>query len=199
MSDLTTKAKCKLQLGIATTDTTSDDILDDIVTGISSQIETFCNRNFTRATYTQYIDTLETDQKLFVKNAPIVSITSLKYRGGTFGVPVWYDFIADYYYVSKEMGRIAFAGKLPKAEDYVQCIYVGGYLIDFANETDITKHTLPADLSGIATDMACEAYNLRKSGGVASESTEGQSVSYKQTSTNDMEKKLSAYRNYNLT
>jgi hypothetical protein len=197
MSDLTTKEKVKLQLGIS--GTTDDTLIDDIIAGISAQIETFCNREFTEATYTEYFDTTDgNNQKLFLRNTPVSSLTSVQYRGGTWGTPIWHNFIADYYFLTSNIGRVAFAGKLPEEEDYVKIVYVGGYKIDFTHETDITKHTLPADLEAIATDMVCQSYNLRATGGIKSESTEGQSVTFGEMTSVEIEKKLAPYRNYNI-
>lgn len=197
MADLTTTAKVKEQLGIPTATTTYDTLIAGIVTDTSAQVEAFCNRNFLEASYTQYFDTCYGDTKLFLKNYPVSSITTVKYRGGNYGTPTWYSYPTTEYLLNAESGKISFAGKMPEAERFIQAIYTGGYKIDFAHEGTAT-HTLPTDLTTIVTDLCATSYNLLKTGGIASESTEGQSVTYKDITEEMTQKRLSRYRNYNI-
>jgi hypothetical protein len=199
MADLTTKDKVKTYLGI--TSVTSDTAITSIVSSISSQIEVYCNRSFESTTYTQYFDTTEGYKKIFLKNYPVASLTSVQYRDGTWGNITWTNFNSSDYLLSESTGKLNFAYALPQAEKYVKVVYTGGYLIDFTNENDITKHTLPSALTQIATEMSAQTFNLSKSAGIQTESTEGQSISY-QSSTNDSsfnsaKKRLDLFRNYN--
>ena len=199
MADLTTKDKVKTYLGI--TSATSDTAITSIVSSISSQIEVYCNRSFTSTTYTEYFDTTEGYKKIFLKNYPIATLTSVQYRDGTWGNITWTDFNSNDYLLSESSGKLNFAYSLPEAEKYVKVVYVGGYKIDFTNESDITKHTLPASLTQIATEMSAQTFNLAKSSGILSESTEGQSITYQSaqsdSSFNSVKKKLDLFRNYN--
>jgi len=69
--DLTTKEKVKAYLGI--TDTSSDDIIDDIVTAVSCEIELYCNRQFELDTYSEQIIGNGEDTVL-LRNTPIEGI-----------------------------------------------------------------------------------------------------------------------------
>lgn len=196
MADLTTASKVKTFLGISSS--TYDMLLASLVSSISSQVETFCNRTFVRGTYTEYFDTELGDKKIFPSNYPIVSLTSVQYQTGTWDNLTWLDFPASYYLLNSEMGKISFGSPLPEAEKYIKVVYVGGYLIDFANETDNTKHTLPADLSLLVTEMAAQSFNNRQAQGISNMSTEGQSITYKEVDINkDLSSRLSRYINYN--
>lgn len=192
MSNLTTKEKVKTQLGIS--GTTHDTLLDELIKNATASIERYCKRNFTRGTYTEYFDTEKFENKLFVRNFPVISLTSVKYRGGTWASISWLDFNANDYLLG-DYGKVSFAFFLPEAEKYVQIIYVGGYLIDFSNELNATLHTLPADLTQITTDIVALQFNQRTSAGISNESTEGQSITYKDSDlTTVFASKLSPYR-----
>lgn len=195
MTALTTSTKVKNYLGIS--GSTYDTLLTDLINSISSQVETFCGRQFTRGTYTEYFDTCYGDKKIFLANYPVISLTSFKYQTGTWANIVYQDYNANDFLLNGDMGKITMAGTLPEAEKYLQAVYVGGYLIDFANETDILKHTLPADLALTVTELVAQAFTQRQAQGVNSMSTEGQSISYKTVDTErDFTTKLARYINY---
>lgn len=196
MADLTTKTKVKSFLGIS--GSTYDTILDTLCKNVSAQIERYCNRSFTRATYTEYFDTKQGESKIFLRNFPIVSLTTVKYRTGSYGSPTWTSFGADDYLLSESLGKISFAVNFPEAEKYLEIIYVGGYLIDFATEGSAT-HTLPSEIEQCATEWVASIFNTRKAKGVLTESTEGQSITFKETASGkEFLAGLSAYRNLNI-
>ena len=196
MSDLTTYAKVKQFLGISSAGDNS--VFAVLVKSVSAEIETYCNREFTETTYTEYIDTDSGQKKVFLKNFPVASITTLKYRQGTFGNPQWFSFPSDDYMLSGSMGKITFSGSLPEAEKFIEAIYVGGYKIDFDNESNSSLHTLPADITQVATEWAAKVYNNRKNAGIASESTEGQSITFKADKIpEEFKDRLAPYKSYN--
>lgn len=193
---LTTTTKVKTYLGIS--GTTYDTLIDSLVKSVSSSIERYCKRKFERDTYTEYFDT-DGEKYLFLDNFPVASITSIQYSNGVWSNITWLDVNDDDYLLS-ENGKIAFAYHLPSREKYLKIVYLGGFLVDFANETDDTKHTLPFDLTQIATEMVAQTYNLRTTGGVQSESTEGQSITYKNDSDvlKAYSSRLDAYRSIKI-
>jgi len=201
MTQLTTTQKVKDYLGIvsATTDTT----ITELVKNYSNQVEAFCSRSFESTTYTEYFDTQDGDSKIFLRNYPTTTVSSIQYRTGTWGNITWSDFNENDYLINDNQGKIAFSYRFPALEKYLKVVYTGGYLIDFSNESDITKHTLPFDLTQTVTEMVANAFNLRKTGGISSETTEGQSITY-QTGNRDLTKnsdyrdRLNRYRNFNL-
>jgi hypothetical protein len=198
---LTTTQKVKDYLGIvsATTDTT----ITELVKNYSNQVEAFCSRSFGSTTYTEYFDTQDGDSKIFLRNYPTTTVSTIQYRTGTWGNITWSDFNENDYLVNDEQGKIAFSYRFPAFEKYIKVVYTGGYLIDFANESNPALHTLPFDLTQTVTEMVASAFNLRKTGGISSETTEGQSITY-QTGNRDMTKnsdyrdRLNRYRNFNL-
>jgi uncharacterized phiE125 gp8 family phage protein len=195
MSDITTKSKVKSYLGLS--GTTHDTLLDELIKNATASIERYCNRNFTEATYTEYFDT-EPVAKLFLRNFPVSSLTSVQYRNGTWGAITWENLnINDY--LLNENGKVSLAFVLPQAEKYIKIVYVGGYKIDFANETNPALHNLPADLTQIATEIVAQTFNQRTSVGISNETTEGQSITYKDSDvTKQYSSRLMSYRSINV-
>ncbi len=76
MADLTTLATVKEYLDIESADTSSDSLLGRLITASSRQVETYCNRVFEIAAYSDTYDGNASDI-LFLKNSPIISVTSL--------------------------------------------------------------------------------------------------------------------------
>jgi hypothetical protein len=76
MANLTTLCKLKMFLGISDDDTSEDLALKQLITEVSSLIETHCNRIWGAATYTEYYSGDGTS-KLILTNTPVVSITSI--------------------------------------------------------------------------------------------------------------------------
>jgi uncharacterized phiE125 gp8 family phage protein len=196
MSDLTTKTKVKNYLGIS--GTTHDDLLDELIKNASASIERFCNRSFEEDDYTEYFDTTKGFNKLFLRNYPVASLTSVKYRSGTWGAITWESLNVNDY-ILNDNGKVAFAFAFPQAEKYIEIVYTGGYKIDFTDELDTASHTLPFDLTQIATEIVAQTFNLRTSVGISNESTEGQSITYKDSDvTKQYQSRLLAFRNVNI-
>ena len=192
--DLTTTAKVKSYLGV--TSTTYDTLLADLITSISAQVETFCGRQFSRGTFTEYYDT-NGETKIFLPNYPVVSVTSVKYQNGAWGNITWTTLPTSSYLLNTVMGKISFIAPLPEAESFLEVIYVGGYLIDFTAPTDPLKHTLPTDLTLAVTQLVAQAFTQRQAQGIGSMSTEGQSITYKAVDQSpDFTKRLASYINY---
>jgi len=196
MADLTTKAKVKSFLGIASGVTTYDTLFDTLCKNVSALIERYCNRTFTETSYTEYFDVNSGDEYVFLRNFPVASLTSVKYRTGPYSAIVWQDFNANDYLLYESRGRIKFCVRLPEADKYIQVVYTGGYKIDFTHETDPLLHTLPGDLEQIATEWVAKIYNMRKAQGILSESTEGQSITFKESNSGkEFRDGLSSYKN----
>jgi uncharacterized phiE125 gp8 family phage protein len=195
MSNITTKEKVKTFLGIS--GTTHDNLIDELIKNATASIERFCNRSFTEATFTEYFDT-DKVFKLFLRNFPVSSLTSVQYRGGTWGAITWLDLNVNDYLLN-DNGKVTFAFLLPEAEKYIKIVYVGGYKIDFTDETNPLQHTLPANLTQIATEIVAQTFNQRASAGILTESTEGQSITYKDSDiTKQYSSRLASFRNINI-
>ncbi len=196
MANLTTKEKVKAYLGLS--GSTHDNLIDELIKNASASIERFCNRSFEEDEYTEYFDTTAGHHKLFLRNYPVASLTSVKYRSGTWGAITWESLNVNDY-ILNDNGKVAFAFAMPEAEKYIEIVYTGGYKIDFTDELDITAHTLPFDLTQVATEIVAQSFNQRTSSGISSESTEGQSITYKDSDiTKQYQSRLLSFRNINI-
>lgn len=78
---LTTLADVKALAGISSSDTTQDARLEAIINGVSSQVSTYCARNFKRQTYTGETYSPSNRQLLILRNMPVVSVSSITIDG----------------------------------------------------------------------------------------------------------------------
>jgi hypothetical protein len=171
---LTTKEKVKFYLNI--TDTSKDTLIDQTISGVSGYIQRYTGKNFLSQTYAEIRDS-EGKSKLFLYNYPVTSLTSLEYRSGTPTSPVWNTFDANSYLLYSKAGYIGFYSILNKVMQGFKVNYTAGYLIDFANEFTAT-HTLPFEITQLATELVAQNVNTSNVSGISSESTEGQSVAF---------------------
>ena len=177
---LTTVQRVKDRLGI--TSTASDTVLTRIIYAVTDMIEDLCSNRFLQSTYTQEVyDGMNIDGTpkpyLFLNNAPVTTISSFQYRTGAKSSPTWVDFQVDTYQEVLELGIIRTG--LPPGLQNIRISYTAGYLIDFTNENDPTKHTLPYDLSDLADRVATRLYKKRDSEGRSAESFNQSSITWK--------------------
>jgi hypothetical protein len=174
---ITSKAKVKAHLGI--TDTNSDALLDMLVYYVTDFIEGYCGgRRFKRGTVSNETHDTDNIHNVFLRNFPIASLTSVEYRSGTVSSPVWNTFTAEGYLLYGDEGYVHFFSKLPKVMQGIRFTYVAGFLIDFANDTDSALHTLPYDLTWVATELVARLFTNKGTDGIKNMSTEGQSVMF---------------------
>lgn len=194
---LTTRTKVKSYLGITGTD--NDTVIDELITGVTAFVKGYCGRNFLSTAYTEIHDTKQGRHKVFLKNLPITTLTTVEYRGGTPSTPVWNTYSADSYLLYANAGYVYFYGELPETHQGLRFTYTAGYLIDFTNEFTGT-HTLPADITMAINEMIGAILNTRKAGGITTETTEGQSISYdfKRSMSDNVKSILNGYKLYNL-
>lgn len=192
---LTTRQKVKDLLGIS--DTTADTVIDELITYWTQFIKTYCGgRKFLIADYVEVKDT-PNGNKIFLNQRPVNTIATVEYRAGTPSNITWITYSADNYLKYLGPGYIQFFQKFIPVPQALRVSYNAGYLIDFTNEFDATKHTLPFDLTGVCTELVSRSYNLRAAHGLYQESTEGQSVTYSTKThelTDDHENVLNSYK-----
>lgn len=162
---LTTKERVKNRLSISTTDL--DTVIDGMIYGITDTIERITGRRFKQATYTNVeITTKPLQDKIFLPNAPVSTVTSFQYNAGTPSNPSWQDFDADSYLLDTEVDAIRMINQtLPVGVNAVRVTYTGGYLIDFDNWNDDASHTLPYDLTDLAERLVSKVFSKRKEEG----------------------------------
>lgn len=174
---LTTKERIKERLGISVTG--FDTLIDHLIANITSFIENECGgRRFKKTTYTNEIHDGDGKKYLKIKHAPINSISSFQYNGGTVSSPVWTNFLADDYQLLDKEGMIYVAGGMLRGLRNIRVTYDAGFLIDFANETDTTKHTLPFDISGLAERLVVKEFKRREDIGKSGESIGDMTINF---------------------
>lgn len=171
---LTTKEKVKTYLGISGTE--KDAVIDQLIGGVTAFIEGYCGgRRFKSTSYVEIKDGGKST--LFLDQHPVTALTAVEYKSGTVSDPVWNTYDENSYEQYLAEGYLKFYGKLPDAPRSMRVTYTAGYLIDFTNEFTGT-HTLPFDLTMVATELAAKAVNNGPSDGIISQSTEGQTVQF---------------------
>lgn len=186
--DLTTSTDVKSYLDI--TASTWDTLLANLVTNSSVWIENYCGgRRFKNSgsDVTEYYDgdpNLEGKKIIFVRNTPIISVTSVSYASGSLSSPTWIAFDATSYYVRNDRGGQLIFDSLPQGNQNIRVIYQGGYA------------TIPEDLALACIQLVARIFNKRKSEGVLNESVGGASVSWDRELTPELRKTLNRYRNH---
>ncbi len=175
---ITTLAKIKSYRGISVA--TYDTLIENLIAGVTDFIEHYTGKRFLEADYTEELD-IPNGNIILLKNYPVVSLTSVKYQSGTPSVPIWNAFDANSYQLYREEGYIKFFANFSEnnlSPRYLQVVYKAGYKIDFTKEFDPLFHTLPHDISLVATELVAKAFDQRFAQGKEAESVEGASIDW---------------------
>jgi len=161
--NLTTLAEVKEYLRTAGTPIGSDFdslIEDSIIPGVSKTIENYCSRSFDEATYTEYFD--GGGYFLYVKNPPIISITTI-HLDDEWGWDISHLVDAtEYMNFGSNIG--CNSGKWPYAARSLKVVYIGGYVY-----TASAGHTtLPDDVKYAAMLQVAYSFKRRKDIGLQS-------------------------------
>lgn len=150
MSQLCQLSDVKEYLGA--TDTNTDQVLTDLIARASTQIETYCNRVFAQASYTETRNG-GCGPKMFLLNGPVLSVTSVSVDGQV--VPpapdaVSYGFVSDdtTVYIRPANGRAGGPMEFRKGIQNVTVVYTAGYV------------TTPPDVSQACIELV--AYKFAK-------------------------------------
>lgn len=171
---LTTLSRVKDRMDISVSD--NDTQLEQIINGVTRYIEnrtgraehTFEEQTITKEQYNGSDLSGHGRAFLFLKSAPLErsDITLFEYDNGTNDSPNWNSFLNnEYHLVKPDQGVISVDGGLPSGMQNVRISYTAGYLIDFNNPTDTSKHTLPKDLTELAERLVVKFYKRRKDDG----------------------------------
>lgn len=182
---LTTLDRVKQRMGITSTD--NDAVLQRLINAVTDFVEGECQRRFKQATYADEVHSIWGNNLTFlcVNQMPIVSVAKLEYRAGTPGTPNWTQLGADFWEIVEDgasgMIRLypGFAPMLYTQTNALRATYTAGYLIDFDNFGDPSKHNLPADLSDFSERLIVRWWKRRESGGKQSESLQNSSITWK--------------------
>ena len=179
---LTTLARVKAKLAIDTGVTGFDDILISFINGVTEFIEQETNRHFMVTDNVEVHSVRGANQKyLWVKNPPINSLSNLEYAGGMPTIKTWMAYPVTAYesWEDGKSGMIYVYGKIPQGSNRIRITYNGGFLIDFANVGDSTKHNLPFSLSNLADNLVVRAFKRREKNGITSESFDQSNITWR--------------------
>ncbi len=174
VNDLTTLAAVKEWLNIPTATTTSDAILQRLVTNISAQMQTWMSRNIKQASYTETYNGSGTPMQA-LRNTPILSVQSLAINGVVVpqaSTPTSYGYLFDenlLYLVGAIFPQSTYfgqGGSFPQNAQNVVVSYTAGYA------------EVPADLAQACIEWVGYAYRSRDRIGMSSGAIAGQSVGY---------------------
>lgn len=172
LSDKTfiTVAEVKTHLDIS--ESTWDTELESLIEQATRLAMNYCGgRRFIAPTAdeTEYYDG-NSSHKLFPKNYPLKSVTSISYRSGDFNNPTWNALNpATDYILDQPRGIIHLYGICPQGLQNIQLVYRGGY--DGASN-------VPADLKQAVIYAVSREFNRRKSAGINNESIGGGSITW---------------------
>lgn len=155
-TDLTTLRRVKVELNLALTETTYDELLGNLIAEASEAVESHCHREFARAVVTESVGG-SGRLRLVASRTPLVSVSSVVFDDSTVGSTDYSIEDADAGFLYREMGWYwtvpADAYDLvPKwsasmtVPDYV-VTYAGGYLLPGDNLSSVTLSA--------ATSTAC--------------------------------------------
>lgn len=160
---LCTLTEVKNYYGIAKT--TEDALLTVLTERVSQQIETYCDRIFTSAEYTEYYDG-DRREFLYTNQYPITSVSGIwNDATWTWGADTLVA-AADYRVSTNGRRVILKTGYFSDYTENVKVIYTGGYT------------TIPADLVQAAVEETVHRYKYREDIGLAGKTHVDGTVSY---------------------
>lgn len=208
---LCTLANVKLLLGIETSDTTQDALLEFLITKASAAIRRETGQIFKRATYTAEPYAVNGQTYLYLKQWPIQALTSVTLGGILLTVNVGYymsaaDAAAGRLYRPQGWnGATLSRGLIPDAYEGDRDILVtydaGYYLPDDAGYVEGADASLPLDLQGIAEAAVLERYSLNEKGANGLTSVKEGQVAYTFAPgagllSDELKKALRGYKRY---
>ena len=181
MSTLSTEALCstalaKSLLSFTVAYTGDDNVLIDLINSTTRWLEKYCDRKFSKQTFSNGRYSGDGTEKLWLSQYPIVSITSI--YDDTNRPPVWgSDTLidsGDYEIISKYPGLVLFHDDYPSIGVLnLKVTYLAGY--DRGTAIGATDDTLPLDLQYAAARLVAKIFKDVTGGrdGVKSRNTAG--------------------------
>jgi len=140
--------------------------LERLINGTSQAIETYCDRVFHAAAYTEYFDGVSGSCKMYLKQYPINSITQFEMWDSENNVSSYIYTVNTEYLLYDTAGYIYLRGGMTTGHKNYKIAYNGGY------------STIPEDLK-LACKMLCSAqWNAGKAQGITAERIGDYSINY---------------------
>ena len=195
---LTSEALVKDRMDI--TVATFDTLLKRMIYAATAFIEKECgSRRFQTTTYTDEIydgSTRDGSRKewILLKHSPVTVFTIFSYNVGSIGTPSWQTFnVEDYQRIDLE-GIIRLFQRVPRGLQNIRITYTAGYLIDFDDPYDETKHTLPFDITELCERMVVRAFKKRTAEGKRIEGFESSTITWIEDLTKEDKQVIAFYR-----
>jgi uncharacterized phiE125 gp8 family phage protein len=175
---LTSLARVKNMLGI--TSTGNDDVLKQLINAATDYIERATERTFSETTYTNKEITTNGRKNLMLPAFPVSILTQIEYRAGTSDNPNWTSYSpSEYILEDADLGLVRKeGGNWPSEANGVRATFTAGYKIDFDNVGDLTKHTLPEDISATAARIVARWWARREKEGRTTETFNGATITW---------------------
>lgn len=197
---LTNLADVKESLGIASSDTSRDNLIIRKINQATLYIESYCSlsrdHHFALTTYTNEEYDGTNNSTLVLRMRPVTAITSFQRRKSTLSDGTFEDVESELYYSDLSAGVVELVVTSNSGWNRYRVTYSAGYA------------TIPADLAETCVTLACFYVENAASGTAVKKKQEGQrSIEYFQASSGDgsvvdqlgLDDVLSRYKQYNLS
>lgn len=182
---LTTRNKVKQHIGIPSSNTSKDALLDQIIEGVSAFIETTTHREFGVKEYREVRDGTD-DDEIFLKEYPLVDVLSITINGNE-DLDLDAEEEAETVIIDKETGSIFRQYGFGSGRKGLRISYTAGYNLPELSEDESgvdgyesgADENLPAAIEAAAIRLSARVYERRTAEGVASVSPTGISITYK--------------------
>jgi hypothetical protein len=190
---LTTLERAKIFMDL------SGDSKDGLLTLLANQatgfIEQFLKRSLLNQVYTNEQYDGSGSDTIVLRNAPVTAFASLQVNTSGDSTADWQTIDANNYFWYDD-GRVklnnpiagfldADAGTFLSDPKKYRATYTAGFLIDFANENDPTKHTLPQEIEYACLKLMSAIFNSRKAEGLQSAKVGDISMTYRKAAFSD--------------
>ncbi len=138
---LTSVADVKESLGIASGDSSKNNIITRKINQATEIIEGYCNRRFKATDYTEYYDGSLGDQ-LVLRHRPVNSVTTLSVRISSINEDIFDVIDPDQYFIDTTAGILDAVDTFYGSYNRWKIVYNAGYT------------TIPADLAEAAATLA---------------------------------------------
>lgn len=188
--NLTTISKLKQHIGIPSSMTSKDTLLEQIIEGASAFIEEYTHREFGVKEYTEVLDGTPHDE-IFLKQYPVVNVLSLTINGNEIDLDTEEE--SDQFIVEKESGSVYRENGFGGGRKSVRITYTAGYNLPEASDESGSEQyesgadeNLPASIEACAIRLSARVYERRTAEGVSSVSPGSMSVQYKDAVDSDI-------------
>lgn len=149
----------------------SDSLLEMLINQATDYIERYCQRRFADTSYSAQLYDGDGSRNIFLKNFPVISLTSLEENGSYNNTSNWSTLVTDDYFVENSSGIIERVCAFRKGNQNYRITYRAGY----------AASDMPYDLKYVCMMLCSEANTQRESAGIKSETLGDHSITFEST------------------